>query len=133
MGRPLSTDIRLRLVRGVEDGDSRRGVAAQFDVAPSTAVRVVARFEATGSVEPVKQGRPPGSGKLGPHKDFLIAQVGRTPDITMAELAAVLETECGVDVDPTCIGKLLRAAGFTYKKNAAGQRARAQRRESRAA
>ena len=133
MGRPSSSDLRVRIVRGVEDGESRRAMAGQFEVAPSTAVRVWTLYAATGSVQPMKQGRPPGSGKLGPHKDFLIARVQARPDITMAELAAVLEAERGVGVDPTCIGKLLRAAGFTYKKNASGVGARTQRRESRAA
>ncbi|MEZ5895970.1 MAG: hypothetical protein R3C51_06155 [Parvularculaceae bacterium] len=42
MGRSLSTDIRRRMVRGVERGKTRRAVAAQFEVAP-TAVRLVAR------------------------------------------------------------------------------------------
>ena len=58
MGKPTSNDLRERMVWGVVGGKSRRGVAAQFEVAPSTAVRVVARYEATGSVEPAKQGRP---------------------------------------------------------------------------
>jgi len=41
-------------------------VATQFEVAPSTAVRVQSRFAATGPVEPARLGRPKGSGKLAP-------------------------------------------------------------------
>jgi transposase len=108
------------MVRGVEGGKSRQGVAAQFEVAPSTAVRLWNRYEETGSVEPAKQGRPPGSGKLGPHKTFLIDQVRQKPDITMPELAEILAAERGVEVHPTNISKLLCAAGFTYKKNPSG-------------
>ena len=48
MGKPLSNDLRLRMVRGVASGKSRRAVAAQFEVAPSTSVRVRARYGATG-------------------------------------------------------------------------------------
>ncbi|WP_264296490.1 hypothetical protein [Mesorhizobium sp. B4-1-4] len=51
MGKAVSQDLRLRLVRGIAEGKSRRAVAAQFEVAPSTAVRVQARYAATGSVE----------------------------------------------------------------------------------
>jgi transposase len=120
------------MVRGVEDGDSRRCVAGQFEVAASTMVRLMARYAATGSVEPMKQGRPAGSGKLGPHKAYLIERVQAKPDITMKELAARLKEERGVEAHATCIGKLLRAAGFTYKKNPAGVGAGAQRREGRA-
>ena len=133
MGIPVSTDMRRRMVRGVEGGKTRRAVAAQFEVAPSTAVRLYARYEQTGSVEPARQGRPAGSGKLGPHKGFLIDRVRRKPDITMPELAAVLNTERGVIAHPSCLSKLLRACGFTYKKNAAGVGTRTQRREGRPA
>lgn len=120
MGLPISNDLRRRMVRASADGETCRAVAEKFEVAPSTAVRLYARFEATGSFEPSRQGRPCGSGKLGPHKDFLIARVRRTPDITMPELAAVLTAERGVSAHPSCLSKLLRAAGFTFKKNAAG-------------
>jgi len=67
MGKPVSDDLRLRMVRCVAEGKSRRAVAMQFEVAPSTAVRVQSRFAATGSIVPAQQGRPKGSGKLGPY------------------------------------------------------------------
>lgn len=133
MGQPVSIDMRRRMVRGVEGGKTRRAVAAQFEVAPSTAVRLYARYEATGSVKPAKQGRPAGSGKLGAHKDFIIERVKKKPDITMPELAAVLTAERGVSVHPTCLSKLLCAAGFTYKKNAVGVGTRPLRRQCGAA
>lgn len=132
MGQPISNDLRRRMVRGVESGKTRRAVAAQFEVAPSTAVRLFVRYETTGSVKPARQGREPGGGKLGPHKDFIIARVKQTPDITMPELAGILEAERSVNVDPSNISKLLCRAGFTYKKNAAGVGTRTQRCEGRA-
>lgn len=131
MGKPISTDLRLRMVRGVASGKSRRAVAAQFEVAPSTAVRVQARYAATGSVEPCRQGRPKGSGKLAPHRDAIIAKVKARPDITMPDLAAWLEAGHGVTVDPSNLSKLLCKQGFSYKKNAAGVGERTQRREGR--
>jgi transposase len=66
MGKPISSDLRERIVRGVETGQSRRSMAARFEVAASTAVRIQARYTATRSVAPARQGRPEGSGKLGP-------------------------------------------------------------------
>lgn len=127
MGQAISIDLRRRMVRGVERGKSRQAVAAQFEVAPSTAVRLMCRYLETGSIEPARQGRPKGSGKLGPHKDFIIAQVKARPEITMPELAVVLEEERGVTAHPTCLSKLLCAEGFTYKKNASGVGTRTQR------
>ena len=124
MGKAISNDLRVRMVRGIASGKSRRAVAAQFEVAPSTAVRVQARYAATGSVEPARQGRPRGSGKLGPYREVLIEKVKAQPDITMPDLAAWLEAEHGVTADPSNLSKLLCKAGFSYKKNAAGLRER---------
>ena len=120
MGKPVSNDLRVRIVRGIAAGKSRRSVASQFEVAPSTAIRVQARYEATGSVEPARLGRPKGSGKLGPYRDAIIEKVKAKPDITMPDLAAWLEADHGVTVDPSNLSKLLCKEGFSYKKNAAG-------------
>lgn len=120
MSKPLSTDLRERIVADVEDGNSRRGAASRFGVSASTAVRLQARYEETGSVAPARMGRPRDSGKLGGHRDFIISQVEDRPDITMPELAAVLLAERGVEVDPSNLSKFLCRAGFSYKKNAAG-------------
>jgi len=120
------------MVRASARGDTCRAVAEKFDVAPSTAGRLFARYQATGSIKPAQQGRERGRGKLGPHRAYLIDCVKEKPDITMPELAAMLSAERGVTVDPSNISKLLCAAGFTYKKNASGVGTRTQRRESRA-
>jgi transposase len=129
MGKAVSSDLRLRMVRGIASGKSRRAVAGQFEVAPSTAVRVQARYAATGSVEPAKQGRPRGSGKLGPYRQAIVDKVKAKPDITMPDLAAWLEANHGVRADPSNLSKFLCQEGFTYKKNAAGIGERTLRRE----
>src|SRR3546814_13851629 len=111
MGKAVSSDLRLRMVRGIASGKSRRAVAAQFEVAPSTAVRVQVRYAATGSVEPAKQGRPRGSGKLGPYRQALVDKVKAKPDITMPDLAVWLEARHGVSVDTTNLSKFLGKIG----------------------
>lgn len=132
MGQAISNDLRVRMVRGIAAGKSRRAVAAQFEVAPSTAVRLQARYAATGSVEPARSGRPPGSGKLGPYRDAIVDKVKAQPDITMPDLAVWLEAHHGVTVDPSNLSKFLCKQGFSYKKNSAGLGERTQRREGRA-
>ena len=132
MGKAVSSDLRLRMVRGIASGKSRRAVAAQFEVAPSTAVRVQARYAATGSVEPAKQGRPRGSGKLGPYRQAILDKVEAKPDITMPDLAQWLEARHGVRVDRSNLSKFLGKEGFTYKKNAVGIGERTPRRQSSA-
>lgn len=120
MGKAISSDLRKRIVGGVAAGHSRRAMAARFEVAPSTAVRVHSRYRATGSVAPARQGRPAGSGKLGAHRRSIIDKVLAKPDITMPDLAAWLEAHHGVTIDPSNLSKFLRKEGFTYKKSAAG-------------
>ena len=76
-------------------------------------MRIQARYAATGSVDPARQGQPSGSGKLGCHRDALIGQVKAAPDITMADLAAWLKAEHGVTADPSNLSTLLCKAGFS--------------------
>lgn len=78
----------------------------------------------TGSLAPARQGRPAGSGKLAAYRAILIGWVEAEGDITLPELAERLAAEHGVVVHPSSLSRLLTAAGFTVKKNAAGERNR---------
>ena len=124
MGRSYSSDLRVRIYAEIEQGGSRRGAARQFDVSASTSVRLAQRMAATGTLEPARQRRPPGGGKLAPHADFLIGWVEKQGDITMPELAAKLNAERGVTVHPASLSRFLLARGYSVKKNAAGDRGR---------
>jgi transposase len=127
MGKGYSLDLRKRVVSHVKSGHSRRDAARRFGVSESCAVKLLQRVEATGSPAPARQGRPPGGGKLAPHRDFLIAQVKAKNDITMPELAVVL-LKRGVEADPSSLSRVLCEAGFSYKKSAHGLGARTSRR-----
>lgn len=122
MGRAHSSDLRLRVYGEVAEGGSRRAAARRFGVSASTGVRLARRMAETGSLAPCRQGRPPGGGKLAAHRDILIRWVDTQGDITMPELAARLAEERDVVVHPASVSRFLRALGYTFKKNAAGQR-----------
>ena len=124
MGRSSSSDLRVRIVGEIERGQSCRAAARRFGVAPSTAVRLAQRKAQTGSLAPARQGRPAGSGLLASHAATLIGWVEAEGDITMPELAARLQTERGVTAHPASLSRLLRAQGFSFKKNTAGERNR---------
>jgi len=124
MGRSYSLDLRRRVIDRVAGGQSRRGAAEDISVSASFAVKLVARHERTGSMEPALQGRPPGTGKLAPYRDFLIGRVKEKSDITMPELAAELEMLHGTEADPASLSRFLCKAGLSFKKNSTGQRAR---------
>ena len=128
MGRSYSLDLRKRVVSRVDGGRSRRGAAADLQVSPSFSVKLIARHRRTGTLEPQRQGRPPGTGKLSSYRDFLIGRVKEKPDITMPELAAELEARHGLEADPASLSRFLCKAGLTYKKNSSGRGARTLRR-----
>ena len=128
MSQSYSSDLRQRIVDAISQGRSRRGAAADFRVSAATAVRLKQRLDRTGSIAPSRQGRPRGSGKLGPWRDGIIAKVEAQPDITMPDLAAWLEAQHGVSADPSNLSKLLCRAGFTFKKNTDGGGTRTRRR-----
>jgi transposase len=73
MGKPYSLDLRERVIGFVKQGGSRRGAAERFAIGPICAIKLVERWERTGSATPGKRG---GSvGKLAPYRDFLLARV----------------------------------------------------------
>jgi transposase len=123
MPHPLSNDLRLGLVEFVEEGHSRNEAAARFKTSVSFAVNLMKLWKETGSVEP----RPRGGfrhGKLGPHREFILAAVADRPDITMPELAEVLLQAKGVKIDPSNLSKFLIGCDLSFKKNSEGIRTR---------
>lgn len=120
MGKSYSSDLRERVVSFVEAGHSRRAASRRFDVSDSFAIKLVRRAKTVGSIQPERQGRPPGKGKLGPYQGFLIEAVKAKPDITMPELSTKLEAAHGVRAQPASLSRFLCRRGFTYKKNADG-------------
>ena len=78
MTRPLSNDLRERVVAAIVGGDSCRSVASRFGVAVSSVVKWSQRYRATGSVAPGKVG---GHRKrvLEPHRAFVLERIGQTP------------------------------------------------------
>ena len=124
MGKPLSADLRKRIVAEVEDGNSRRGAAVRFGAAASTAARLQARYEETGSAAPARIGRPGDSGKPGPHRAFIIAHAEDKPGITMPEPAALLPGERGVGIDPSNLPEFPYRAGLTKNTSGIGERTR---------
>ena len=123
MPHPLSNDLRERVVAFVEVGHSRNEAAAHFGTSVSFAVNLMKLWSETGGVEP----RPRGGfrhGKLGPHKDFILAAVAANSDITMPELAEELAKAKGVKADPSTLSKFLIASGLSFKKNPSGKRTR---------
>lgn len=117
MTRPLSNDLRERVVAAVRGGERCRSVALRFGVAVSSVVKWSQRYRATGSVAPGKMGghRKP---LLDPYRGFILERIGQTPHLTLHGLKDELAAR-GVKVSHNAVWMFLRREGLRFKKNAA--------------
>jgi transposase len=114
MAKPYSIDLRERIVQAVEAGSSRRAAAAQFAVSESCAIKLLQRWQRTGSVAPAAMGgKKPFA--LAAHEERVRALLAARPDITLGELKAQLADQ-GVVVGRSSIDRFLKALGITRKK-----------------
>lgn len=115
MGKPLSMDLRERVVASVlKDGLSRNQAAARFGVAISTAIGWVRRFQETGGVKPGQMGGHKPRKIIGEHAIWLLARL-RERDFTLNGLVSELG-ERGLKVDYRSVWDFVHGAEFTYKK-----------------
>lgn len=111
--RPISIDLRIRIVAAVEAGEhSLSELAEFFSVDLSTIVRLLQRFRSTGSVQPKAHG-----GGARPKLDReavarLLELVRQQPDATLAELRTRLGVACSI----MTIFRVLRRHLITRKK-----------------
>ncbi len=115
MQKPLSMDLRERLISAVEGGISRRSAAKFFSVASSTAIKWVDQQRRTGSICPRARGGDHRSHRLEAHADEILSLAVNT-DLTLAELAEYLDKIHDLRVAPSTIWHLLDRHDMTYKK-----------------
>jgi transposase len=125
MPRPLSLDIRERVIARVESGDSRRGAAEQFDISASAAIKLMQRWMATGRAE----AKPTGGSRspLDDHKDRILAIFKEKPDMTLCEAAAVVSKRV-IKTSKSAIDRFCKRHKVTFKKNTARSRTGSARR-----
>ncbi len=116
MARPLSNDLRERVVARHDAGESIRAVASLFGIAPSTVSKWVRRQRETGSVRPAKFG---GYRRrlLEPHRETVRALVSQTPHHSLRALRAELAA-LGIRVCEETVRTFLHAEGLSFKKTA---------------
>jgi putative transposase len=116
MTRPLSNDLRERVVAAVLSGESRRSAAKRFGISISAAVKLLQRHGTTGSVAPGKMG---GHRKrvLEPHRAFIEARIREMPHLTLHGLKDELDAR-GIKVSHNAVWLFLRREGLSFKKNA---------------
>jgi transposase len=116
MGKPCSMDLRERVVTAVETGGlSRQQAAARFGVAPSSAIKWVARYRATGSAAPAKMGGYKPKTLRDEHAEWLIARCLEKA-FTISQLVEELQQERGLKVDRRSVWEFLHAHDLSFKK-----------------
>ena len=129
MPKPLSNDLRKRIIDAKLRGDTEDRIAQEKEVNKSTITKLWALYRETESYEarPNPNGRKPA---LSPQQLDLIAnRINSQPDITLQELIDEFNL-------PVCVSALCRTVnnklGFCFKKNAARRRTESRGRQSHA-
>jgi len=113
--KPLSMDLRRRILRALEDEPSSLIVAARFDVSASAVRKLRLKARRTGCIEPDPL---PGRERLvtGEAEDRLREIVGEHPDATLKVLCELLGSEAQVAVSETTMWRQLERMTITLKK-----------------
>lgn len=117
MTRPLSLDLRQRVIDAINAGMSCRATAARFGIAPSAAVKWHRLWRETGSVAPRRQGGDRRSDRIEAVGDAILRMVEEASDITLAEIAERLEREHGERFAASTVHRFFRRRGWSFKKS----------------
>ena len=115
MTKPISNDLRERIVAARERGGTVRDVGERFGVAASTVSKLANLFRRSGSIDPQKMGGDHRSQAMEAHQDRLLGMVAGTPDITIAEVRQALSA-IGVNASTGVIWRFFDRHGFRFKK-----------------
>ncbi len=130
MARPLSMDLRERVVGAVEKaGLSRRQAAKRFGVGISTAINWVRRNRETGSVAPGQMGGHKPKAIAGEHEVWLVWRL-KEP-FTLRGLVKEFAAR-GLKVDYRSVWNFVQAEKLSFKKNRGRQRTGSPRRRPQA-
>ncbi len=116
MAKPLSEDLRIRVVRAVESGMSRRAAADRFGVSVSSAVRFVKEWRESGATRAKRLGGDQRSRRIEEHHEAIMNAIEAKPDMTLVEIAEMLASEQGASFAPSSIWRFLDRHGVTFKK-----------------
>ncbi len=117
MAKALSVDLRLRVVGSITGGMSRRQAAERFGVSAASAIRWATLAATLGDVTPHKQGGDRKSQRIEAQADFILDEIAREPDVTLAELQARLEAKQGVHFGIGTLWRFFDRRRITLKKS----------------
>ena len=114
MRGPYPGDLRVRVIKFVEAGGSRRDAAEHFEVSASSAIRWLQRFREDGTCEPM-----PRRGSTSPLEKYsrqILALIGERRDLTLDELVSVLRKR-RISASRSALSRFFARHGITFKKS----------------
>jgi transposase len=115
MPKPLSYDLRARVLAAVDGGLSCRQAAERFGVSPSSAIRWQALRRSGGDARPKPSGGDRLSHRTEAHAALIRSALDEVPDITLPELTARL-AEQGASTSVASLWRYFRRHKITRKK-----------------
>jgi transposase len=119
--KPYSEDLRVRIVKAVqEEGSSKSAAARLFGVSLSSVKRYARMADRGTSLTPRKGGgRPPKADET--TRKLLEEDVKERPAATIKERRHFLEHATGEALSNSTVGRLLKRMGFSQKNGAWGR------------
>lgn len=121
--RPLSQDLRLRIIAARERGEGTGEVCRRFGVSRKSVERFWKQHRLTGVCHPKKIGGYRRS-RLEKHDRTLRHWIAKQADLTLRELQQRCLDRLQVPIGITALWHRLEQLGLSYKKNDARRRAR---------
>lgn len=122
--KPLSEDLRQRIIAARADGEGTGEVCQRFEVSRKSVERFWNQHRLTGHCQPKKIGGYRRS-RLRPHERTLRRWITQQAGLTLVELQQRCGERLGVKIGITALWHRLDRLGLSYKKNDARRRARA--------
>jgi transposase len=121
--RPLSEDLRRRIIGAREKGEGTGEVCQRFGVSRKSVERFWKQYGLTGHCRPKQIGGYRRS-RLEKHKRTLRRWIAQQADLTLAQLQQRCREQPAVQIGLNALWQRLDRLGLSYKKNVARRRAR---------
>jgi transposase len=125
--RPLSEDLRQRMIRARQKGEGVGEVCRRFGVSRSSVERFWKQHIKTGQCRPKKIGGYRRS-RLEKHDRLLRRWLTEQVDLTLRQLQQRCQEQLQIQIGTNALWHRIDRLGLSYKKNDARRRARSARR-----
>lgn len=121
--RAYSQDLRRRIIRAREKGDSAQEISKRFEIHKRTVERYWSRYRKNGQASAEKMGGYRRS-RLEKHDEILRRWIQEKADLTLVEIQERCDKRLGVSIGINALWHRLDHLGLSFKKNASRRRAK---------